>query len=85
MGCAVAFVGVDMAGKLTDGTDFQLKLKQVKAYAEGVEARMASATPGDSPHVADTEDDAAWDRGVADAAAGTVDKCVAGWDRTAAT
>ena len=71
-----------MAGKMTDGTDFQHKHRLVLAYAEGVEARMASALPGTAPVPAGADADA-WDRGVADAAAGTVDPCVASPDRTA--
>ena len=72
-------------GRWTDGidTNVQPHLKDVKAYAEGVEARMASATPGDSPHPADSPADLAWDQGVADAEAGEVEKHVAGWGRTA--
>ena len=49
------------------------KLRLVKAYEEGVQARLASNTPGAGPHPAGSDDKAAWDAGVADAAAGTID------------
>lgn len=48
------------------------RLKLVKAYEEGVQARLASSTPT-NPHAAGTADADAWDAGAADAAAGTID------------
>ena len=62
-----------MAGKWQDGVSTTvIKLKNMKAYEEGVQARLASNLPGDSPLPAG-EQSAAWDAGVADAAAGTID------------
>ena len=63
-----------MAGKWQDGVNTTvIKLKNMKAYEEGVQARLASNAPGASPLPAG-EQTAAWDAGVAHAAAGTIDE-----------
>lgn len=62
-----------MAGKWQDGVSTTvIKLKNMQAYEEGAQARLASATPGTAPVPAGEQADA-WDAGVADAAAGTID------------
>ncbi len=62
-----------MAGKWQDGVSTTvIKLKNMKAYEEGVQARLASNLPGTSP-LPPGEQSAAWDAGVADAAAGDID------------
>ena len=62
-----------MAGTWEDGVSTTIiKLKNMKAYEEGVQARLASNLPGTAP-VPAGEQAAAWDAGVADAAAGTID------------
>ena len=62
-----------MAGKWQDGVSTTvIKQKNMLAYEAGVQARLASNAPGDSPLPAG-EQSAAWDAGVADAAAGTID------------
>lgn len=65
-----------MAGVNTDGTIEEWDLRTIRAYAEGAYARYASVSPI-NPHSVDTVAEAAWDRGVADAVAGTIDECVA--------
>jgi hypothetical protein len=80
-----------MAGKNTDGVNTgKPKWKDVRAYAEGVEHRMADTATNnpktDNPHGADRVGEAAsWDAGWDDANAGTVEQHVAGWNRTAPT
>jgi len=71
-----------MAGKMTDGTDNTGAFRLAKAYAEGAEARFASTTPV-NPHPVGSADSIAFALGSSQAAGGTVDKCVAGWGRTA--
>jgi hypothetical protein len=62
-----------MAGTWEDGVSTTIiKLKNMRAYEEGVQARLASNAPGTSP-VPAGEQSAAWDAGVVDAAAGTID------------
>ncbi len=62
-----------MAGHWQDGVSTTvIKLKNMQAYELGVYARMASASPGTAPTPAGEQSDA-WDAGVADAAAGTID------------
>lgn len=76
-----------MAGKMTDGTDTQYDFRTCKAYAEGVEARVAAVSPT-NPHASGTPEFTAWAQGVTDCAAGgaaNVDRCVAGYSRAAAT
>ena len=64
-----------MAGKFQDGVSTtQVPVNNWRAYDEGVRARIASASPGNSPHPANSESDLAWDAGVVDAAAGTIDE-----------
>ena len=62
-----------MAGTWEDGVSTTIiKQKNMRAYEEGVQARLASNLPGTSPLPAG-EQAAAWGAGVADAAAGTID------------
>ncbi len=62
-----------MAGKWQDGVSTTvIKLKNMKAYEAGVQARMANLVPGASPLPAG-EQTAAWDAGVSDAATGSID------------
>jgi hypothetical protein len=62
-----------MAGHWQDGVSTTvIKLKNMQAYDEGVQARLASNAPGTSPTPAG-EQAGAWDAGVAAAAAGTID------------
>ena len=62
-----------MAGKWQDGvSNSVIKQKNMLAYEAGVQARLASNSPGTSPLPAG-EQSTAWDAGVADAAAGTID------------
>ena len=65
-----------MAGKMTDGTTNLWDQKQIRAYSEGVYARYASALPT-NPHTTGTPEALAWTRGSDDAAADTIDPCVA--------
>ncbi len=69
--------GIDMAGTWLDTEttvtpNNYVRLKNVKAYEEGVQARLATNLPGASPLPPGPQSDA-WDAGVADAAAGTID------------
>ena len=62
-----------MAGTWEDGVSTTIiKQKNMRAYEEGVQARLASNLPGTSPLPAGEQADA-WDAGVSDAAAGTID------------
>jgi len=62
-----------MAGKWQDGVSTTvIKLKNMKAYEAGVQARMADLLPGTNPFSAGEQADA-WDAGVSDAAAGSID------------
>lgn len=74
-----------MAGKMTDGTLHLWDMKQVSAYAEGVEARINAAIPV-NPHAAGTPENVAWARGSDDITTGasSVDACVAVGGRSAA-
>ena len=73
-----------MAGKFTDDTTNVPKIKEWKAYAEGCEARFNAAVPV-NPYPANSGENLAWARGVADVVAGDVDPCVASPGRPAAT
>lgn len=53
------------------------RLKLVKAYDEGVRARLASALPGTAPFPDPSPEKDAWDAGVTDAALGTISYCSA--------
>lgn len=64
-----------MAGKMLDGTATQWDLRAIRAYADGVQARYASASPT-NPHTSGTPEYTAWAAGVTDAEADTVDACV---------
>lgn len=77
-------------GNLSDGisTNHQNKVRNIRAYAEGVEHRMANTAINnpitDNPH-SDTgsEEHISWDEGWNDADSGTVEEHVAGHGRTA--
>ena len=56
--------------KRIDGSVENPTIKESKAYCEGRVARTLSTTPT-SPHPAGSDDDNAWDRGVAAKAAET--------------
>ena len=77
-----------MAGKMrtSETTNSKEDFRLVKAYAEGVEARIASAAPV-NPHPASTPEYDAWALGMNDITTGaaSVDPCVAVGGRSAAS
>lgn len=79
-----------MTGKMCDGdiNNNTKKYKNVKAYAEGVEYRMTDTALNhpitDNPHTGlDVDMASSWDKGWQGADTGSVEPCVAGFDRTA--
>ena len=75
-----------MAGKMTAGvpTNSKEDFRRCKAYAEGVEARVAATAPV-NPHPSGTPEFTSWATGVNDVLSADVDGCVASPGRAAAT
>lgn len=73
----IVMAGTWLDTEVTVNQNNWVRLKNLKAYEEGVQARLASALPGSAPHPAGSPEALSWDAGVADAAAGTIDPCSA--------